>query len=151
MDQARIRRKRSKTDEWDSVPVVEYQLWKRTFSLLEKHRSSDPNHVLLNRNGKDLKWEVWAGDRSKKADAIEDRFFRLRTKLKKDGHDFNGKSLKHIRKTSSSLLDAQYDRQMSELFLGLSPQFSLGRLYIAINPDRLDEPLKWLAKQYGLH
>lgn len=46
-----IRRKRSKTGDYENVPEVAYKLWPSTLVLLRQERSTSEKHVLLNRCG----------------------------------------------------------------------------------------------------
>ena len=50
-----ITRKRSKTKKKGNVPVVQYRLWDRTFTLLKKHKSNHPELVLTRFDGTPLR------------------------------------------------------------------------------------------------
>jgi len=52
--EGRIRRKRTKTKDVESVPEVDYRLWPETFRLLQALRSTHPDLVFANRDGKPL-------------------------------------------------------------------------------------------------
>lgn len=84
----RIIRKRSKTEDFENVPVVNYPLWPQTFELLCKFRNADhrpTSRVLVNRDGNPLKSETIIEMRDKhgnvvkklrKSDAIHSLIYR---------------------------------------------------------------------------
>jgi hypothetical protein len=60
------------------------------------------------------------------------------------------KPLKALRSTCASLLDRQFGREISRLYLGRGVKGVDEQSCIAVPPDRLDEALAWLGAEYGL-
>ena len=143
--EGRIERKRSKTEQHEDVPVVNYKLWPLTFELLKKYRSQDPEIVLLTVRG-----NRWVSKRLTeegkliKADNLLACYAWLK---KKTGIR---KPLKQLRKTSATLIESQkeYGRYKSH-FLGHSPRTLADRHYAAPSQELFDEIIDWLGKQYG--
>ena len=143
--EGRIIRKRSKTEDHEDVPVVNYKLWPLTFELLKKYRSEDPEFALLTERGN--RWvckRLNAEGKLVKADNIASCYVWLK---KKTG---NRKPLKQLRKTSATLIEGQkeYGRYKSH-FLGHSPRTLADRHYAAPSQELFDEIIDWLGKQYG--
>ena len=98
-ERGRIRRKRSKTEQVESCPTVDYSLWGRTFKLLCKYGRRDGERVFLNRDGLPLVQQLFKPNgKPKNQDSIYNAYRHL---LKGEA----GKPLKALRKTGSSLLD----------------------------------------------
>ena len=76
--QGRIIRKRSKTSQFESVPTVNYLLWKETFRLLQQERSPATNdRLLVNANGSAICTEQFGPDgKFKKTDNVKNAFDR---------------------------------------------------------------------------
>lgn len=72
----RIIRKRGKTKQHQSVPVVNYLLWPETFALLKQFRSDDPRRVILNTFGKPIRNDTFDGKLVKR-DSAKEAFKRL--------------------------------------------------------------------------
>jgi hypothetical protein len=147
--EGRIVRKRSKTDDEEGVPVVNYKLWTRTLELLRKHRSGD-EVVLLTESGKPWVYERWIDGKHKSADNIASNYKWLKARiLKKEGIIFK-KPLKLIRKTSSTLMGGskEYGRY-AQYFLGHSPRSVADRSYVDPSHDLFDDAVHWLGEQYG--
>ena len=145
-EQGRIIRKRSKLEKSNgNVPVSNYQLWPETFALLLKHRSKDPNRVLLNSNDKPLVTRSIGG--KSRNDSIRLAFRRFRKRL---GMTTELPS-KHIRKTSASIIAKQFGEETATLFLGDALRTTAGKHYIAVDDDRLDDSLNYLRKQYNIY
>ena len=143
----RITRKRTKTRKRsDKVPVISYQLWKETDTLLTKYRSHDPELVLLNRNGTPLWKEVEKNGKFCRISNVKCNFFRIQ---KKAGIT---KSLKHLRKTASTMLGShlQYGRY-AEYFLGKAPRSVADTHYVKPSQEQFDKAVKWLGEQFGFH
>ena len=145
--EGRITRKRSKTDNYENVPTVTYQLWPVTFELLKKHRSKDPDHVLLTRNGTTLVTRELRATGPVHTDTIRLNYVYLTDKdnLK------NPRPLKQIRKTSSSLLANKFDEALAEHFLGHAPTGIGRRHYLVVDQGRFDEAIHWLGEQLGVY
>jgi hypothetical protein len=144
----RIKRKRSKTEQHDEVPTVDYPLWKETFRLLKRHRSQDKDRVFLTSESKPLKQESIVAGVLVKTDNIQSAYRRLQDKMKLKPSQ--RKPLKLIRKTSANLLDSNkdYARYVSH-FLGHAPQSMKDKHYTSGSVAIFDEAVKWLGKQYG--
>jgi hypothetical protein len=135
-DAGRVTRKRSKTKDRESVPVVCYPLWPGTFALLQEHRSGS-ERVLLTARGKPL---VQA-----RADVLAGNFKLLQKRI-----GFK-KSMKLIRQSSASMLEGHRDYgRLVPLFLGHTPPGRAARHDAQPAPALLDEAVAWLGRQYGL-
>lgn len=146
----RIKRKRTKTrDRSNNVPRVDYLLWRQTFDLLKKHRSSHPELVLINRNGSPLWVEREKNGKFDRNSNIKTAYFQLvAVKLKIAKED--RKPLISLRKTPATMLEnSQYGR-FSEHFLGEAPHTTASRHYAHKNGAEFDEAIKWLGSQLGI-
>jgi integrase len=141
-EQGRIRRKRSKTSDRDKVPVVDYILWRETFDLLIRYRSSDPDHVLVTESGKAwLRDHIHDDGARSRTDAIQSNYRRLEVEGKQP--------LKMLRKASSTLLDGSPDHgRYAVHFLGHAPDIA-HRHYISSNGASFDSAIRWLGEQFG--
>ena len=142
-----IRRKRSKTNDGENVPVVTYLLWPETFRWLQEYRSTDGDRVLLTANGGPLKVERLRPDgRLHKVDNIERNFGRLCRRVK-----ITGRSFTCLKKTSATLLRGnERFSGIESYFLGHAPRTMSDKHY-AGGPDALlAEALKWLADEYEI-
>ena len=103
----RITRKRSKTEEYDTVPEVNYKLWPSTLKLLRKHGLREGEHVLLNEKGGLLvESDIRDDEKEKRNDCVRSAYNRLVTKLKNRTlipEDFS-KTLTDIRNTGADSL-----------------------------------------------
>jgi integrase len=142
--EGRIIRKRSKTDDKDDVPTVNYKLWPLTFELLKKYRSDDPEIALLTEAGNRWVSKELIEGRLRKADNIASCYVWLK---KKTG---TKKPLKLIRKTSATIIEGhvEFGRYKSH-FLGHSPRTIADRNYAAPNMTLFDKIVEWLGQQYG--
>lgn len=143
--QGRIIRKRSKTEDSEDVPEVNYKLWPETFRLLKKEGNRAGDWVLLNEDGKPLKQKKIAADGVvKKIDNIRCAYQRVAKKLHIDKH------FRLMRKTASSMLDHhnEYSR-FEQLFLGHSPRTIADRHYVDPSSEQFDAAVAWLGKQFG--
>lgn len=141
--EGRIIRKRSKTGDKDSTPVVNYKLWPITFQLLKQYRAG-AGRVLLTESGKAWVRKELVNGRPVKCDSIASNYSRL-----KERTGFN-RPLKLLRKTSASLLEGHevYGRFVS-LFLGHSPRSMKDKHYAAPPQQLFDDAVLWLGGQYG--
>lgn len=138
-----ITRKRSKAKKYEKAPTVTYRLWPVTFDLLKSLRSRKPT-VLLTQTGRPLVRAELIDGKVRQNDQLITKFRKLRKRLGIT------KSMKQLRKTSSSLLktNAAYDG-LSQLFLGHSPATIEEKHYTLSPQSRLDEAILWLGRQYG--
>jgi integrase len=143
----RIIRKRSKTENFDSVPTVNYLLWPDTVALLKQFQNTgDDPLALVNANGSAL-WAEQLDLEGKygKSDNIRNAFSRLTSKVGLT------KPLKSLKKTSSSKLrDNERFNGLEDLFLGHAPQKMSDKHYTAAPQKLLDSAIRWLASEYGL-
>jgi hypothetical protein len=142
-----IERKRHKTARFENVPVVRYKLWKETFNLLKKHRSTDAELVLVTADGTPLKQSnIKTNGKLHKTSAITEAWKRLAKKTD------TKKPVKLIRKTSANLLDEhpEYGRYAVH-FLGQSPRGVALKHYITPKQDQFDPAISWLGTQYGVN
>ena len=128
-EHGRINRKRTKTrDRSEKVPKVDYPLWGETFALLTKHRSNDPNLVLLNRDGKPLLTEKQSKNgKLSRNQNIQFAYRRLQEKMKVTGEAKKG--LKAFRKTGSTTLEQSQYGRFSEHYLGEAPHTTASKHY----------------------
>ncbi|WP_417748360.1 hypothetical protein [Rosistilla oblonga] len=141
----RIVRKRSKLENASgNVPTSNYALWPETLSLLTKHRSGDECRVLVNANGKPLVTRSVGGEA--RNDSVRLAFKRFRERLGMESE----LPLKHIRKTSASIIADKFGEDLATLFLGDAPTSTAGKHYIAINDDRLDDCLVAVRDGYRI-
>ncbi len=140
----RIKRKRSKTEDHEDVPVVDYPLWPETWELLQKYGKRDGKHALLTESGK-----TWVRDfikpngKRSKVDAIKSNYVHLAKRLK---YEF---SMKLLRKTSATMLGRDQPDSIVTLFLGHSPRTIAARHYQAPDPARFDAAVAGLRTLYG--
>jgi integrase len=133
----RIKRKRTKTDQVDAVPVVDYPLWPETFDLLRKLRSDDPQRVLLTRSG--LPWVAGTG----KSDRFYNAWDKLRKKL---GAEIGTPKL--LRKTSSDLLHHSQYGIHAQFWLGQAPNNVTAKHYKPANRETMADMVRWLHERY---
>jgi len=151
LGEGRIVRKRSKTQEHENVPEVNYKLWPETLALLDRHRSGG-EIVLLTESGKTWVYESHVGGRLKSTDNIASNYKWLKARIRKqEGIEFV-RPLKLIRKTSATMLggEGRYGLFLAQHFLGHSPRTVATRSYVAPPQALFDEAMMWLREQYGL-
>lgn len=143
----RITRIRSKRQHAENPPIVEYVLWRETFQLLVKQRSTT-ERVLLTRKGTPLVEEqVIENGFARSRDTIYSKFlhFPAFQSLKE-----RGISPKHFRKTAASMLDAHPEfSRFAQHFLGHTPVTIAERHYVVPSQERFDAAVKWLGEQFG--
>jgi integrase len=135
----KITRARSKTRERKG-PVVTYTLWPETFDLLKKHRG-ESELVLTTEKGNPLVSYSLEDGKFARYDTIQAAWKRLGDKL-------GGKvrlSMKHLRKTASSLLGEhpQYKFYATH-FLADSPRHMTEKHYVKPSDAEFFEALDWL-------
>jgi integrase len=143
--EGRIKRKRSKTDDHDHVPTVDYALWPRTRQLLEQfgHRAAD--RVLLTASNRPwLRDELLPDGKRSKVDAIKSNYVHLQRKT--------GIShpMKLLRKTSATMIESHelFGRYTGH-FLGHAPSSLAERHYAAPSKELFDKIVHWLGDQFG--
>ena len=143
-----ITRKRTKTDDEETVPTVTYPLWPETLQLLKQEATSGRGRerVLLNEDGKPLKDEsIGAGDVRRKQDAIRSAWRRI----KKSGVKHNGRSFKHFRKTSATLLRDSEWQELRHQWLGQASPASIADKHYSDAPEkRMRAAVSYLREQY---
>ncbi len=137
-ESGRIKRKRSKTGDVKTVPVVDYLLWDETWTLLKRFRSGQEK-VLLTAQGKPWVRDFVKEDGSRsRSDGIDSNYDHLKLAY----------PLKLFRKTSASLIDGGEHARYAFHFLGHAP--SIGhKNYLQQNGPAFDEAIRWLGVQYG--
>jgi hypothetical protein len=141
---------RSKIEDRENAPVVNYKLWDSTFELLRQHRNPDHSphaRVLLTASGKPWVWEelVEQPDGTKKlkfSNNINSNFGHLRKRL-----DFK-KSLSEIRKMGASLLNQEFHSCVPE-YLGEAPSSIKDKHYVRPDQALFDRAVKWLGERLG--
>ncbi|MBX9770779.1 MAG: tyrosine-type recombinase/integrase [Candidatus Obscuribacterales bacterium] len=142
-----ITRKRTKTKSHQNVPVVKYKLWDETLSLLKANKSESKDFVLTNKYGKPL-WDQMGVDR---VDDIGQAFDRFRKSLEEKEILKESMPLKHLRKTSSSLLYNNGDyAQFAEYFLCHAGQSVAQKHYLKVFDSEFFKALTWLGNQFGV-
>ncbi len=142
-----IRRKRSKTKDFENVPEVAYKLWPETFRLLQEYRRPKLPHVLANENGGTLVTATLKEDgRLHKVDNIHTGYFRLCRRV-----GIKGRPFKSLRKTSATLLrgNPQFTG-LEDLFLGHAPRRMSDKHYAGTPNDLLASAIEWLGRELGL-
>lgn len=119
--EGRIKRKRSKTDDHEHVPTVDYVLWPRTRQLLDQYGHKAADRVLLTESNRPwLRDELLADGKRSKVDAIKSNYVHLQRKT--------GIShpMKLLRKTSAAMIEShEHFGRYTGHFLGHAPS-SLG-------------------------
>jgi integrase len=141
----RITRRRTKTNQFEKVPVVNYLLWPTTFELLKQFRSKEGDLVILTETGRKLVCNSIREDGKLSKDdsvgTIWKRFERaISTPLP---------PLKCLRKTGATHLAEQFGTNYATLYLGHAPRTLAERHYIAPRQERFDEAIKWLGSKFG--
>jgi hypothetical protein len=151
---ARITRRRSKTEHHDDVPEVTYRLWPETAKLLETHQNgqatNDVDRMLLTAKGNPLVQAELRNGEGKRTDNVKSAYVRLLDKLKipKSQGARKAFQLKLIRKTSASLLEKHpiYGRYANH-FLADSPRSIPDSHYVVPDQKNFDDALDWLRQQ----
>jgi len=141
----RITRKRTKTEKVKDVPTVCYLLWDETRELLDKHRSNDPEWVLVSKTGTRL-WKMTWNDKLKRYSRTD----IIAAQWRRNGHDTPAKRaipLKAVRSIGSTKLDEKYPPSISTLYLGQSPKSIKDKHYAAPPQALFDEAILWLHDQ----
>jgi integrase len=134
-----ITRVRSKTRERKG-PVVTYKLWPETFALLEKHRA-EGELVLTTERGKPLVTYSLEEGRFARYDVVQSAWNRLSEKM---GAKIR-LSMKHLRKTSASLLgEHPHYKFYATHFLADSPRHMTEKHYVKPSDAEFFEALDWL-------
>ena len=141
-EHGRIRRKRSKTGNFDKVPMVDYVLWSLTFTLLKRYRSSHPDHVLLTESGRPWMRDGVGDDGSRsRTDAIQSNYRKLVVEGKQP--------MKMLRKAGGTMLDTSSEHgRYAQHFLGQANTVAT-KHYISQNGPSFDAAVKWLGQQFG--
>jgi len=145
-EQGRIIRKRSKTEDLDSTPTVNYLLWPQTFKMLKQHGKRRGDHVFVNRCGEPLVQQHFKDNgRMENQDLIYDCWRRTFPDL------YGRLPLKSLRKTGASLLDT-HDVYCNcvEHYLAHAAKTVTDRSYRNYSQERLDNALRWLGEQFGV-
>jgi integrase len=138
-----IRRKRSKTQDHKTVPVVTYKLWPETLELIREHASDTGERVLLNVNGDPLVSVREANGKVNRTDAIAKTMQRLRKNMKRSSPI----AFKRFRKTAASKLGSN-DRfsRWAGYFLGHAPATTADKHYVRPDQQRFNEAIDWLRE-----
>ncbi|MCD0459206.1 hypothetical protein LOC72_06940 [Roseiconus lacunae] len=136
-----ITRKRSKTRNESTVPVVSYKLWPQTFELLKCRRKFNTTRVLLTESDTVLVRK----SESENFDAVKLTFRSIR---KKSGVKC---SMSDFKKCAASLMrdHAKYNG-LEGLFLGHAPKSMSDRHYTTIPKKLFEEAVTWLGSQFEI-
>lgn len=137
-----ITRRRTKTGDHDSVPVVRYKLWPETLKLLRKHQSTYPDHpelFLTNMRGNPLCGTRIEEGKARRYDQVVQQWRRAEP----------GIPLKAFRSIAATLVESHeiYGR-VTSLFLGHAPRGIAAKHYAAAPQGLLDQALDWLREQF---
>jgi integrase len=139
-----LTRARSKTRERKG-PVVTYKLWPETLALLKEHRAREGDRVLLTEDGNPLVRYWLEEGEMKRYDCIQAAWNRIAWKK---GKKKNRLGMKHLRKTSASLLGQhpQY-KFYANHFLADSPKSMADKHYVIPSDEEFFQALDWLRGQ----
>lgn len=143
--QGRIKRKRSKTDDHEHVPTVDYALWPQTRQQLEHFGHREGDRVLLTASNRPwLRDELLADGKRSKVDAIKSNYVHLQRKT--------GIShpMKLLRKTAATMIESHelFGRYTGH-FLGHAPGSLAEKHYAAPSKELFDKIVHWLGGQFG--
>ena len=133
----RIIRQRTKTRTKGDPPIVDFLLWKPTFTLLKKFHSNHSTYAVLSEVGKPL-YNI----EHRQNNSIKTAYTRLVKRAKIE------KSWKGLRKTGATMLE-NGPTGVSEHTLE-SPKTVASRHYSHQNGKEFDTALAWLGKQLGV-
>ncbi len=135
-----VKRKRSKTKQHESTPMVTYAMWPETLFQLKDFKTNDKNRVLLNKYGLPLKDQEFVDGKYRKTDTVGREFRRLKKKC-----GINDRTFIDLKKTCRSLLEDHKDHcSIAELFVGRSPKSVSDKHYTKPPETRLAEATDWL-------
>ena len=141
-----ITRKRSKTRDCASVPVVRYTLWRETFALLRQFRNNKSENVLTDKNGNTLQKTRLENGKLKATCCIRNALMAIYKR-----ESIPQQPPKLFRKTSATLLFHSPFSQHAETLLGHAPSTIAKRNYIDDGAgSNFSDALLWLGKQYGV-
>lgn len=151
--EGRITRRRHKTEDHETVPIISWKLWPETLRLLTKERNPEISLnkksksdllVLLNDEGRPLRTSELT-DKFRKTDNIRNAINRVCYKLKVR------KTAKQLRKTSASTLETHevYGRY-AQHFLGHAPSSIASKHYVLPSQDQFDRAVEWLGRELGV-
>jgi integrase len=138
-----LTRSRRKMREGGGAAVT-YVLWPETFALLKKHRAAG-DLVLTTDEGNPLVKEWLEDGKYRKYDTIRSAWYRLTAKM---GLERNRLGMRHLRKTSASLLGEHPQFKFyTTYFLADSPTGMAACHYVTPNDAEFFEALHWLRGQ----
>lgn len=150
-----ITRRRKKTGKKyagksNKVPMVSWLLWDTTKQLLDKHRSTNPEWLLVNANGNQIATSKIRQDgRIGLVSNVTTSWNRLTKKMKAKGVIV--RPLEQLRKTGSSKLESHKDYgRFSQFFLGQAPSSVAEKRYAAPDQDLFNQAMLWLGEQFNL-
>ncbi len=145
-NRGRIRRKRGKTADHESVPTVDYPLWSETWSRLRVFGRRDGDRVLLIKSG-----QPWVRDRlldsgkRSKVDAIKSNYRHLQ-RVTSSVHP-----MKLFRKTSASVLETDGNHaRYTLMFLRHAPKTVADRHYVVPSQANFDRAIEFLRRTYNI-
>ncbi len=141
-----ITRKRSKTKDKPSTPLVTYPLWRSTLKVLRQLINQDPDCVLALTTKSGGKWnlrELREYGRLKRSNNINTLWQNLEAKIGQIG------TLGRFKKSSATKIknNPQY-ANCEIMFLGHSERNMSGQHYAKITPERLSAAVRWLGKEW---
>lgn len=140
-----LSRKRGKTKQFESVPIVTYSLWPQTLALLKKFKSSDETRLLLAPEGGPLKFEVNRNGKVAKNDYIGLTFHRMLKAKSLKGQ------FKMLKKTSASMLrNHPTFSGLEGVFLDHAPRTMSDKHYTEVPTELLAQAIEWLREKFKL-
>lgn len=150
-----ITRRRKKTGKQyagkqNKVPMVSWLLWDSTKELLDKHKSNNPEWLLVNENGSQIVTSKIRKDgKIGVVSNVTSAWDRLKNKMAKKGVIV--RPLEQLRKTGASKLEQhkEYGRY-SQFFLGQAASSVSEKRYAPPSQDLFNEAMLWLGEQFSL-
>jgi len=154
LDAGRIIRIRTKAENYDNPPIVNYKLWPKTLELLKKEmkRCKRPDRALTGfRQYRIINESIQVNENGESVVKRNDNLSRNWQDIRKE-YGFDGKLLKYVRKTGSTNISMKYSERLEQMYLGQTHVTVSDKHYNIVEGEihpLLDEAVAWLGKQYG--
>ncbi|MAX37934.1 MAG: hypothetical protein CME33_15370 [Gimesia sp.] len=153
LDTGRIVRVRTKAENYDNPPMVNYKLWDTTIELLKKEmeRCKHTDNALCAYRQARIINEHIVIENGKTIIKRNDNLSRNWQDIRAE-YGFDGKLLKYIRKTGSTSISMQYSERLEQMYLGQTHVTVSDKHYNIVEGEPhplLDEAVAWLGKQFG--
>ncbi|MBN72408.1 MAG: hypothetical protein CME32_24390 [Gimesia sp.] len=154
LEAGRIIRIRTKAENYDNPPIVNYKLWPKTLELLklEMKRCKRPDRALCGyQQARIINERIIEDSEGKVITRRNDNLSRNWQDIRKE-YGFDGKLLMYIRKTGSTNISMQYSERLEQMYLGQTHVTVSDKHYNIVEGEPhplLDEAVAWLGKQFG--